>query len=110
MRFDLKKIATRVTLALCLFGSLAVEMPKVAEAAPLAGLSQSAPSVEASAANPATQVQYYRRHYYRPRYYRPRYYRPIYRPIYRPLMCRRVVGWHRTPYGMVFGPYRRCFR
>jgi hypothetical protein len=68
-----------------------------AEAAPLSGLSQSVSGIEA--ANPALiqKTQYYRHRWHHRHYYRP-------------IQCHRVIGWHRTRYGTVFGPYRRCYR
>lgn len=111
-----KTVLTRAVLALCLAASAVPPMVETAAAAPLAALTT------AQEALPATQIDQTRyrryRHYHHRYFYGPRrYYRPIYRPIYRPfyrpyygVSCRRYVGWHRSRYGMVFGPYRRCFR
>ena len=94
----LKTFCTKIILALCLTAGTLVATPEFAAAAPLAGIGQSVNSVEAASPSAVAKTQYYyhRRHYYR--------------RFYRPVECRRFVGWHRTRFGMVFGPYRRCFR
>lgn len=118
---QMKKFFARGVLALCLATGFAADTIEPAAAAPMSAM---APAVSDSAPALVQHVQY-RRHYVR-RYrvvrrpafyvvrhrYRPVYrpmYRPMYRPIYRPV-CRRVVGWHQTRFGMIFGPYNRCYR
>ncbi len=113
----IRTFLTRGLLALCLASGLTAQTIEPAGAAPIAGMTS---SPEAATANPVQQAYYYRYfrvHHRRPHYrhvyfYAPRrHYRPVYRyrPIYH-VSCRRFVGWHQSRYGMVFGPYRRCYR
>lgn len=93
-----KTLCAKAIVMLCLaVGTTSFEAP-LAQAAPLSGLSQSVSSVET--ANPGL-IQHAQ--YYGPRRHHRRYFYP-------PVACRRVIGWHRTRFGMMFGPYRRCYR
>ena len=94
----LKTLCAKAIVTLCLVaGTTSFEVP-LAQAVPLSGLSQSVSSVET--ANPEL-IQHAQ--YYGPRRHHRRYFYP-------PVVCRRVIGWHRTRFGMMFGPYRRCYR